>query len=408
MRGDGRNRRILVPIVLVLSCLLSSPGEAANINVIPSISLEGTWDSNIFNTSTNETSDYIYRARPQLSLILEAFHTSAKISGGFEAERYVDHDELNEVSATNNFDLTVNEPFRFTPNFSLLPSASYVETRDSARRNRLTQTVSPELLPSETVVTARTKVREYRASLHIDYLLSPNVDLGLGGGGTKRQFVDPVPGANEEDSQTITGDASVSYRITPRFSSGIFVNTSHNTFDVSPSSTSYTAGLTANYLLTQFYSLNARAGASRLEETAVATGQTDKTWVPYGSLSLTYTWQYFQATLQGTYEIAGAGSFGRATKRGNVAVTLTNQFAERWWWDLSGSYQTNRSTDDPVTEDIVTTDASAGIRYTAVEWASFRLSGNVIRQRSDGIEGDDLDRESVFLGVDLSKVYRLY
>jgi hypothetical protein len=87
-------------------------------------------------------------------------------------------------------------------------------------------------------------------------------------------------------------------------------------------------------------------------------------------------------------------------------LTLTHQFAERWWWDLAGSYQTNRSFDGQGTVDIATIYASAGMRYTAAEWASFRLSGNVVRQSSDGIEGNDVDRESVFLGIVLSKLYR--
>lgn len=395
-------------MVLALSCLLPPPGQAANLYVVPSVSLEGTWDSNILSSPTNETSDYIFRARPEVTFVLEGFHSSVKISGGFEAERYVENDELDEVAATNNFDLTAPKPLRFTPNLSMLPSASYVETRNSVRRNQLTQTISPELIPSETVITARNKVREYRASLRFEYLLTQKVDLGLGVGGTMREFVEEVPGANEEDSQAITGDASVSYKITPRFSSGIFFNASRNSFDVSPSSTSYTTGLTATYLFTQLYSLNARAGASRLEETVGPTDQKDKTWVPYGGLSLIYTGQHFQATLQGSYEIAGAGSFGKTTKRGNVAVELNNQFAERWWWNLSGSYQTNRSTDDPITEDIVTTDARVGIRYAAAQWATFHLTGNVIRQKSDGIEGDELDRESVVFGVDLSKAYKLF
>jgi hypothetical protein len=235
--------------------------------------------------------------------------------------------------------------------------------------------------------------------------VTPNVDFTLGGSGTKREFVETVPETDEEDSESISGDVSISYRITPRLSSGVFFKTSHNSFDVSPSSRVYAGGVTAEYLLSPYYTLSWRVGTSYFEEDADATGQTNEEWTPYGRLSLTYTWQYFQATLGGSYQVSGVGSFGEATKRGTVNLNLRNQFAERWWWDLSGSYQNNRSFEDQETVDISTIYASAGIRYTATEWASFRLSGNAVRQNSDGIDGNDVDRESVFLGIVLSKLY---
>jgi hypothetical protein len=389
-------------------CSISFPGEAANINILPSLTLEEEWDSNIFNSSTNEESDFIFRARPALTLYLEAFHSTAKITGGFEYEKYAEFDQLDETSATNNFDLTVSEPFRITPNFSLLPSASYVETRDSTRRNSFIKSESPDLPPSEAVVTDRGKERNYRGSLQITYLLNPNVDLGIGGGGTRRDFVDDVPGSDEEDSTTYTGDASVSYRISPRFSSGVFLNTSHNTFETSPDSRSYSGGLSARYLISPFYILDVRAGASYYDEDADETGQSSDEWSPSGTVSLTYTWQYFQATLLGSYGFAGGGSFGSATKRGSVRLTLTSQFAEGWWWDLSGYYQNNSSAGDVDEGDVNTAEGTAGIRYAAAEWASFSLSGKILRQRSDGLDADDIDQESLFLGITLSKLYRLY
>jgi hypothetical protein len=106
--------------------------------------------------------------------------------------------------------------------------------------------------------------------------------------------------------------------------------------------------------------------------------------------------------------LAGAGSLGRTTKRANVGLTLSDRFAPRWTWDLSGSYQTNRSTDDAVTEDFVTASGTAGIAYQAAEWASVRLSGNSFRQWSHGTTGDDLERNTILLGLTMSKMYPVF
>ena len=83
----------------------------------------------------------------------------------------------------------------------------------------------------------------------------------------------------------------------------------------------------------------------------------------------------------------------------------------RWWsWDLSGSYQRNRSTGDQTvsTEDVDTASGAAGLRYEIVPWASVRVSGNIYRQRSDSSLGRDLDRESVLLELNLGKTYNLF
>jgi hypothetical protein len=124
---------------------------------------------------------------------------------------------------------------------------------------------------------------------------------------------------------------------------------------------------------------------------------------------LTYDWKDFRASLLGSYGLTGGGSFGVTTHRGNVQLTLTNQFVQGWWWDLGGSYQINRSLDTPRTEDLSTWSANAGLRYQAAQWAAFRLAGNFYQQRAgNSVEGADLDRSSVMLGIELKHDYKLF
>jgi len=271
----------------------------------------------------------------------------------------------------------------------------------------LTQAPTPDIPPSEAVVTERTKTREYRGFVRMTYLLTQRVDLAVGGGATKREFIGDTTGITTtgislEDSTSVNGDASIFYAITPRFSSGVFFNAGYNSFEVRPNSRTYATGLTGRYKLTPLHTLTARVGATYLKTSADTTGLETEKWYPYANLAVGYSRKFFTATLRGAYEIMGAGSFGEITKRGSINLTMTNQFAERWWWDLSGLYQNNTSSQEPVTVDVDTFQGNAGIRYAATDWASIYLRGSVTRQRSGGLEGNDLDRESALLGVTFS------
>jgi hypothetical protein len=404
MRRQRVSTGLFAAFLAILSVAVASPAISANLIATPKISLEERWDSNIQNASADEISDFVSRATPRLTFTIETYRAQLNLTGGFDYERYSKHTELNERAAAF-YDLSTTRPLQFSQRFSLQPSVRFAETNDPVRRNVLTQTPIPGLPPSETIVTARTKTREYSGSLQFSYLLTPNVVLELGGGGTKRSFLDNDAGT--VDSDTVSGNTSISYRFTPRFSSGIYFSASRNTFENDTDSRTYNLGLSMNYLLSEHFTFDARAGANHLKETTT-TGE-DTVTSPSGQISLTYDWREFKAVLLGSYELAGGGSFGVTTRRGNILLTLSDRFAPRWWWDLSGSYQINRSPDTPRTEDVSTWHGNAGLRYQAAEWASFRLAGALVRQRArNSIEAADLDRNSIALVLDLSKDYKLF
>jgi hypothetical protein len=294
-----------------------------------------------------------------------------------------------------------------TPRFSMVPAAHYLEARDSYRRIQLMPSGDPLIQPSIASESATRKSRDYGAALRMSYLVTPKTDFSLGGGFSKLQFLDNTTGG-EVGSRVITGDTALMYLFTPRFSSGLFFTATSNTFENGQDSRTVVGGATVSYRYSPSLTMTARAGASRAQESGVP-GVADRTsWSPYGSFTLAHIDNTFQASLTGSVGQSGGGALGFTTRRESVTLFLSDQIASRWWADLSGSYEQNRSLDAAVSGDLTSATGTAGIRHQVWEWAGVRLSGTAFRQWSNGAIGTDLTRYSAFLGITLGKTYNIY
>jgi hypothetical protein len=392
----------LVATMLVFAWVC--PAKAANIRFSPSIALEEAWDSNIFNTNTNETSDYIFRVKPRLEIYWNAYQTTFRTGGGIQGEWYADNSELDNIADTKDATFSVTNPMQITPRFSLRPFFRFVESKDAAQRNELTLSPAPDIPPSEAIVTARETQRLYQGLLRMGYQLTPRTDLSLGGGISARNYDGDPATTGNQNTETLTSDVSFLYKLTPRLSSGVFYMFGYNSFEQDPEFDTHTGGLEGRYQLTELYTLTVRGGATYLDGPNLLYNDG---WYPFGTFDVTYRRQYLSVSLRGSYELVG-GSSGLATKRGNVSIVMSNRITEKWSWNLSGAYQTNVTIDDPPTVDTDTFQGAAGIEYRVVEYASLSLAGNIIRQSSSGLQVDDVDRESVFLGVSISPPYKPY
>jgi hypothetical protein len=406
MHTAGGTLGMLAALAAVGLLLPVSRAAAAKFDITPSISLDQAYDSNVFNTDGNEKADFLFRATPALTFSLRMPETTLNMRSSLTSETYYKYTELNSTNSAISIAVDAT-PIRITPRFSMVPSAHFVQSQNSFRRNQLVPSGDPLIPPSIASETATGKSRDFGAALRTIYLLTEKSEFSLGGGFSKRQFIDNTTGGI--DSRTVTGDTSLTYRFTPLFPAGLFFNTAYNTFENGRESRIFAGGLTGTYLFSPALTMNARAGATRTKETDPVLGFRDRTTTgPYGSLSFTYGGMDFKASLFGSINQSGGGSFGLTTRRETVGLSFSDRFARDWTADLSGTYEQNRSLDSAVSQDLTSTTGTAGLGYQPTTWATLRLSGTAFRQSSNGAIGTDLTRYSAFLGVTLGYTYNVY
>ncbi len=405
----GRKMKLgKLPVIVALGAfpivIFAASGHAATLKATPSIALEETWDTNIFNTASDEQSDFISRATPGLAFALELERTTVRLSGSVTGERYADHDELNIWDATKRAELSAPK-IGITPRLSLQAAARYIETIDLANRNELVFSPIQGLPPTETLVVGRTEARHYGGSLQATYQATQNVDLGFGGGGTKTEYLTAAPGLI--DSRTVTGNVSGRYRISPRTTAGISGSTAYTARDDESTSRSYSGGLTGTFTMTEKTSVDAGAGVTFLTDSRGG-GAVEHVQSPYGKLGLNYRGGGFSAALAGSYELTGGGSFGEATDRTNASLTLAEQVTPKWSVDLNGYYQNERTAGAQAGRKVETAGGTAGVRYAAAGWIAFRLAGHTFRQWTREATDADITRSDIMLGLTLSDTYLLF
>ncbi|RJP20365.1 MAG: hypothetical protein C4529_09590 [Deltaproteobacteria bacterium] len=400
--------KVLTAVTLAAAGFLQIPApvSAARLDVTPSISLDQLYDSNVFNTDRNEKEDFILRTTPMVTFSVRMPETTLSMHSSLTVDSYYKYTERNNKSSSVSLGIDAT-PIQVSPRFSFLPSGHYVQSSDSFQRTQLVPSGDPLITPSIASETATRKSRDYGAALRMSYMLTPTIDFSIGGGFSKRQFLDNTAG--DFDSRVVSGETAVTYKFTPLFSSGFFLNTAHNTFENGRDSRTVAGGVTGTYLISPVLSLTARAGASRAKETRPVAGIPDRTTTsPSGSLSAIYKGENIKASLGGSIAQTGGGSFGLTTRRQSVGFSLTDRLAREWTVDLAGTIQENRSLDAAVSEDIITATGTAGVRYQLLSWTTIRFSGTAFRQWSNASIGTDLKRYSAFLGITIGYMYNIY
>jgi hypothetical protein len=395
-------RRLVVATALAVSVAFHGIAQADTFSITPSLELTERYDSNVTNARPGgESSDFVTRATPKLTGVVSILETKVSVDGGFDAEYFGRHSELNRNRMTNNLNLTSADPLALAPGIFVRPTARYVESRDSVRRNELSQAASAGNTPADSQVAGRTGTRDYSGSLEGTFALSPLVNVGLTAGAGRRSYFDAPP--SFIGSNNYSAEGNLLYQVSPNTSSGFYAVARYDEFDNKNDVRNFSGGITGKHRFSESTSLDGRLGATWIRTDMTS----DRIVRPSGRLKLSHVASAFVGSLGGSIDYV-SGSFGNETKREAVNARLSRRFSTDWEGDAAGNWQSTRSLQAPFIEDLSSTQWTATVRYAVTRYARLRLSAELFRQWNQGLTGSDLYRESVVVGIDLGSTIPVF
>jgi len=398
--------------VFALIPMMATDAAAVNMDVIPSVRLEEGWNSNVFNSSTNEVSSFGTRLTPALALSFTSpDNVTLQISGNYEMIRYYDTEAKEADSNTWFFRIDSTGAWALTPTLSMLPSVYYLNTTNSSRRTNLVPSGDPVLPPVTITNYGNTDTEDFGGAVNFSYLATPNLTIGVSGNYSEQRFsaiTDNTAGSGLTNSTTIGGNASVSYLFSPRTSLGILVAGNHQTYENAPDSDTLSGGILFGYQFSEAFRLDGVFGMSYIRQSEAPGIPEQRTSSPSGIFNISYTRETFTARAFGSYVYSGGSGYGEATRQKTTGLVFTDQFTREWSGNLSGTYQVSQSVFSSESIDLVTIYGTAGLSYKPWEWASLDLTGNLNRQTSDGQFGSNLNIYWATLGITIGKPYKIY
>jgi hypothetical protein len=400
---------LFLAFVSALIPMMVTDAAAVNMDVIPSVRLEGGWDSNTFNSSTNEVSSFGTRLTPALALrFTSPDNVALEISGNYEIVRYNDSEAKEADFNTWFFRIESTGGWALTPNLSMLPSVYYLNTTNSSRRSQLVPSGDPVLPPVTITNYGDTNTENFGGALNFNYLATPNVTIGVSGNYSEQRFTDSTTGSGLTDSTTIGGNTSVSYLFSPRTSLGILVAGNHTTYQTNPDSNTLSGGILFGYQFSPTFRIDGVFGMSYIRQNEAPGIPEQQTSSPSGLFNVSYTSETFTANVYGSAVYSGGSGYGEATRQWTAGLAFSDQFARDWSWNLSGTYQISKSVFVTDAVNLTTITGTAVLSYKPWLWASLDLTGYIDRQTSDGQSGGDLSNYVATLGFTIGKPYKVF
>ncbi len=395
---------------LALSVMTNADAAGIRFDVIPSIRLQEGWRSNVYNSSNNEVSSFGTRVVPGLGLKLTApDDVKLQLTGEYEKIWYYAPDAKNADYGTWNFKVDSSGAWKFSPNFSMKPSAFYINTIDSYRRVQLLPSDDPILPPITITNYGNTKTQQFGGAADFEYLPSPKVTLGVSGNYREKRFSsDNVAGSGLTNDTQVGGGVSFSYLVSPRSKVGVVASGSHQTFENAGSSNVYQAGIKFDYRFSPQVHLDATFGESHIRQNS-GPGKPDQSKsTPSGLFRIYYISEAFLANLYGSAVYSGGSGFGETTRLYTTGLTLSGPLAIDVSWNLAGTYQVSRSVFTQNDVKINTMHGTGGLKYQPWRLAYLYLTGTMNRQESTGRYGSTINNLSTVLGFTVTNSYNIF
>ena len=402
---------VFLAFATALIPMMATDAVSVNMDVIPSIRLEEGWQSNVYNTTTEEVSSFGTRLTPALALrFTSADNVMLQVSANYENIWYHSAEAKDADYNSWFFRIDSSGGWRLTPNWTMVPSVYYLNTTSSGRSQRV-PSGDPVLPPVSITNYGNTDSEDLGAAVNLSYLATPNLTIGVSGNYSEQRFseaTDNTTVSGLTNSKVLGGNASVSYLFSPRTSLGILVAGNHQTHETEPDADTVSGGILFGYQFSPVLRLDGVLGMSYIRQNEAPGTPEQRTSSPSGIFNITYTRETFTARAFGSYVYSGLSGYGEATREKTTGLVFADQFTREWSGNLSGTYQVSQSVFSSNVVDLVTIWGTAGLSYRAWEWASLDLTGNLNRQTSNGQFGDTLDNYSALLGVTIGKPYKIY
>jgi hypothetical protein len=411
-RHSAARAIVLLAFAFAPILMVATDAKAVNMDVVPSIRLEEGWDSNAFNSSTDEVSSFGTRLTPALALrFTSPDNVMLEFSGNYEIVRYHDSEAKEADNDTWFFRINSTGGWALTPTLSMLPSVYYLNTTTSSRRSQLVPSGDPVLPPVSITSYGNANTEEFGGAVHFDYLATPNWTIGVTGNYSEQRFdevTDNTAGTGLTNSTTTGGNVSVSNRFSPRISLGILVAGNHQTYQNAPDADTLSGGILFGYQFSPVFRINGAFGWSYIRQSEAPGIPEQQESSPSGLFNASYTSETFTASVFGSAVYSGGSGFGQATRQWTAGLAFHDQFAREWSWSLSGTYQASRSVFETGAVDINTITGTAGLRYRPWKWGSLDLTGYADRQTSDSQFGSDLKNYVATLGITIGRPYKVF